>query len=153
MALHVSPVQTIPEALAIAEVRNTGIEFMTHNGELITPEAQETWFTQAYQLAKSNGQTHAFIGREASTPVAYGLVNHLDGDYWLTGVVVPEAQGKGYGRILFQHLGNFTLNALSADRVLLDVLNTNERAKKLYTSLGYKAISFDRRTTVMELQR
>lgn len=149
--MHVRPMETLGDALAIAEVRNTGSHFMTHDQELIQPSDQARWFLQTYQLATTRGDTYAFIGREDTEPVAYGLVNRLHDSYWLTGVITPESQGKGYGRALFEHLGQFVLGSLDENHVMLDVLSDNTRAVNLYKSLGYVPIKQQAGLITMEL--
>ena len=140
------------DALEIAQVRNTGSEFMTHDKEVITPDEQQKWFLKYYQIAERIGDTYAFIGRLGAIPVAYGLANRKDDAYYLTGVIAPEAQGNGYGRQLFTHLRDFVLDELGQDRVMLDVLSTNERARQLYASLGFEALNHGQ-LVVMECRR
>lgn len=148
--LELAPVVTLEEAQAIARVRNTGADMMTQSTQVITPEVQAEWFANYYELAKSKGQTHAFLGRVDGEEAAYGLVNKIGDAYWLTGVVKPEFQGHGHGRELFSFLRDFTVVELQQPVVLLDVLNSNERAANLYKSLGFEALQVGENVTVME---
>ena len=61
--LQIRPIQDMRDALEIAQVRNTGSEFMTHDKEVITPDEQQKWFLKYYQIAERIGDTYAFIGR------------------------------------------------------------------------------------------
>lgn len=139
-ALFLRPVQRAEQAQEIAVVRNSGRQFMTKDKFEISPERQAQWFSHTYLPEHAAGRLHAFVGYDGAEAVAYGLVKVDDaGEYWLTGVVAPQAQGKGYGKELFTFLTDFAL--YRADHVMLDVLKSNEKAHKLYLHLGYLPVS------------
>lgn len=150
--LEIAPVETLDEAQAIARVRNTGADMMTQSRQLISPTDQAEWFTGYYELAKSRGDTYAFLGSVDGQEAAYGLINRIGRGHWLTGVIVPEFQGQGHGRELFTFLRDYTVSDLEQPVVLLDVLNTNHRAMNLYKSLGFEAAQIGSHVTVMEYQ-
>jgi ribosomal protein S18 acetylase RimI-like enzyme len=145
--MKVKAIENQAEALQIAQIRNTGVDNMTHDTQHIWPSEQVRWYRQTYGPANEQGAMTAYIGHELYMPVAYGMIKNDEDSSWLTGVVTPDAQGKGYGRQLFEHLV-----AEAPQRVMLDVLNTNERAIILYKSLGFTAIETDGRVTVMVLK-
>lgn len=136
--LVIKPVETMDEALAIAEIRNTGREYMTHDQHEINEIEQAAWFTRTYQEAHRRGDMHAFIGSVGHVAAAYGMVQRKSGDYWLTGVVAPEQRGKGFGEQLFRFLGEYALTL--DDIVYLDVLERNKGARHLYEKLGYEYV-------------
>ena len=148
----IKPVETRNEALHIAEVRNSGREFMTHDPDYIAPHQQTEWFQRVYLAENLMGRMHAFVGYEGIEPVAYGMARQIDEDYWVSGVVSSEARGKGYGELLFKYLSAYTLTFLS-DRVMLDVLKTNERAIGLYKKLGYTVLTEEADCLVMCLDK
>ena len=134
--LSIKPVETMDEALAIANIRNSGREFMTHDSAEITEIEQAAWFTGPYQEAKNRGDMLALIGSLGHVAAAYGMIQRKAGEYWVTGVVAPEMRGQGLGEQLFRALGEFVL--LKADKVYLDVLERNKGARHLYEKLGYE---------------
>lgn len=149
--MRIEYVETLEQALGMAYVRNTGKEFMTNSRDEITPANQAEWFDNHYLILNAAGICHAFIGYEEGDPMAYGLVNRLDEDFWVTWVISPKYQGSGYGEELFRHLSEFTLDM--APRVMLNVLATNVRAQNLYRKLGYKALTADGDIIVMCLDK
>lgn len=149
--MRIEYVETLDQALDMARVRNSGREYMTHDQHEISPAEQASWFEKHYLPLNVAGYTHGFVGYEESTPIAYGLVNLLDEDYWLTGVIDPDYRGNGYGEYLFRHLSEFTLGM--SPRVMLDVLASNDRAQRLYEKLGYKALHRDGERIVMCLDK
>lgn len=138
MSLFLRPVQRVEQAQEIALVRNSGRDFMTKDQAEISPERQAQWFAHTYVQANHEGRLFAFVGYDGAEAVAYGLVKRDGDDFWLTGVVAPEAQGNGYGRELFKFLTEFALHRAPA--AMLDVLKTNTKAQKLYQSLGYTEV-------------
>lgn len=75
--------------------------------------------------------------READEPVALGVCA-LDGpDAFLYDIVVdPRQRGRGLGRTMLHALLNHA-RSHSARRAVLQVLNTNMHARRLYDSLGF----------------
>ncbi|MGH8249854.1 MAG: GNAT family N-acetyltransferase [Steroidobacteraceae bacterium] len=55
----------------------------------------------------------------------------------LTRVVLKEP-GSGRGRQVCEHVLRYVFDILGAHRLSLDVIETNERAVRLYASLGFK---------------
>ena len=52
--------------------------------------------------------------------------------------IVIKQKGKGYGRTAIKKIKDYCFLKLHCHRLWLDVLDTNERAKKLYQSEGFK---------------
>ena len=55
----------------------------------------------------------------------------------LTRIVMQEP-GRGHGREACEHVMRYVFDVLRAHRLSLDVFETNERAARLYASLGFK---------------
>lgn len=138
MSLFLRPVQRVEQAQEIALIRNSGREFMTKDKDEISPERQAQWFAHTYVGANADGRLFAFVGYDGAEAVAYGLVKQHDGEFWVTGVIAPQAQGKGYGEELFKFLTDFALHR--STHVMLDVLKSNTKAQKLYAKLGYTEV-------------
>ena len=52
--------------------------------------------------------------------------------------VAPERRGKGLGRALFDHAVRFAFTELDVEHLALAVVDTNERAIRLYVSSGFR---------------
>lgn len=151
MSLLLRPVQRLYEAQNIAKVRNTGRQFMTNDQREITEPDQQKWFETVYLPKYATDDMFAICGYEDGVAVAYGLIKHDVTGYWLTGVIKPEHQGKGYGREVFHFLCAWALHR--SESVYLEVLNSNHTALGLYRKLGFQAISSTPRITIMEKKR
>jgi ribosomal protein S18 acetylase RimI-like enzyme len=151
MSLLLRPVQRLYEAFNIAKVRNTGREFMTNDQREITEPEQQKWFEQVYLPAHRNDDMFGICGYKDGVAVAYGLIKRDATGCWVTGVIRPEYQGKGYGREVFEFLCSWAL--LRAPSVYLEVLASNTRAIELYRKLGFQAISSTPRIMIMEKKR
>ncbi|HTR96757.1 MAG TPA: GNAT family N-acetyltransferase [Candidatus Acidoferrales bacterium] len=83
------------------------------------------------------------VSRVASTvdgPVGFVYVAKRDARAWIGGMgVVPEARRAGLGRALMQAAIEGARDA-GADEIVLEVLRPNERARRLYESLGFRTV-------------
>ena len=57
---------------------------------------------------------------------------------WGIYIYEDALRGKGIGSIALEKSIDFAFNSLGLKKIFLDVLNTNEKAKNLYTSKGFK---------------
>lgn len=130
------------------EIRNECREFMTKDSTYITEEKQKEWFNnlnlfdiKMYLMYTSHRETIV-------DAIGYGYCRRDTNETYLTGGLIPQFRGKGYGRLLFSHLReqakSFNLP------ITLEVLNTNIRAENLYKSLGFVQISKNDKVTKME---
>lgn len=149
LELKIELVTDAAQALDMAAVRNTGRKFMTHDKKKITTKDQVEWFHNVY--LKQRYMMFGFVGYYGPKAAAYGLINLIKGDYWLSGAVVPEVKGKGFGRQLFIHLIDFVFNQLAATEVMLDVQEDNVPAQTLYKSLGFEAVDRESDLIIMQL--
>jgi ribosomal protein S18 acetylase RimI-like enzyme len=87
-------------------------------------------------------------------PVAYGMLRGWDEGFETPslGIAVrTHAQRRGYGRLMMGYLRE-TARERSAETVRLRVHRDNERARRLYESLGYQYAGEDRGELVMVIQ-
>ncbi len=86
------------------------------------------------KLAKSND----FFAFYIDSLVGIGLLqkNKIN-----TLVVSPTVQGKGYGKEMLLYLNHMILNERKYDKVLLNVVEQNERAKKFYEKCNFQLIA------------
>lgn len=141
-------VEDINEAQIMRNIRNECREFMTKNTDYISEADQHAWFSQ---LDRANIKMYivyeSFHGVVFS-PVGFGYCRHVDDETYLTGGLLREVRGRGYGRILFQHILNKAKDFNT--KITLEVLNTNIVAQNLYKSLGFVTYYQDDRIMKME---
>lgn len=119
---------TTPDDLeAMRVVRNTCREFMTGNTREIDITAQICWFASL-----DPAETKPFVFRVGGAPIGYGLVRRLNGDWWLSGGLLPPWRGRGYGKRLFAALA-----AVAGKPCWLDVRKDNAAGRRTYEALGF----------------
>lgn len=147
------PVRSLGDAMALRRVRNGVRRFLTRDTSEIGWLRQVRWWW-AYRAAFEDGGVVAWLvcptwGRPA---IGYGLLRRDPGRrWWVTGAIVEGARGYGYGRALFATL---TAAAIARGReAWLEVREDNAPARRLYESLGYRAISVEAGTVTMICRR
>ncbi|WP_230873837.1 GNAT family N-acetyltransferase [Paenibacillus woosongensis] len=83
---------------------------------------------------------HIVIEDQVANLVGYLILAGLDSPHHsieLVRIVIAE-KNKGYGREAIKAILQYVFDGLSAHRVWLDVKEYNERAKQLYSALGFK---------------
>ncbi len=127
------PMHYLLHALDMKTVRNQVREFMTHSTDEISNQAQMRWYRNDYKPAHAKGEMFGFVYYKQKRPIGYGLVTWRHNKFWLSGGIIPEEQGNGYGRALFQFMVDWKV---SGD-LWLDVWASNTKAIRLYKSLGF----------------
>jgi ribosomal protein S18 acetylase RimI-like enzyme len=136
--LHVASPE---QAEVMRVIRNTCREFMTNDRSEISVERQLEWF----QSIKDDPFTVPFLFRPDGfeAPIGYGLlrsVEHkLEARWWLSGGLLPEWRGKGYGKVLFGELARLVHQLKQP--AWLTVWEDNKPAVRTYESLGFVAES------------
>lgn len=143
-----SEVKSVSDAQVLRRIRNECKDFMTRSTEYITEEKQTEWFNA---LDKDNIKLYLmWIAHHgvAFEVVGFGYCKKDESETYLTGGLKESFRGKGYGKNLFSHL--LTEAKSFNTPITLEVLKTNERAKRLYESLGFSELSSDDRVIKME---
>lgn len=126
-------VTTANEAEILRVIRNQCRTFMTRNTDEISAEQQQEWFKTAfkkYELYVAYVIEHGVCIVYAG----YGLIHLNEGEYLLSGGLLPEYRDKGLGSQLFKFLVD---NCNKQLPVRLEVLKTNIRALKTYEKLNF----------------
>jgi [ribosomal protein S18]-alanine N-acetyltransferase len=108
---------------------------------------------EARSIANRRGRDVYAVMADGLRPVAYGMLRGWDEGYSVPslGIAVrTDAQGRGCGRLMMEHLHAEAL-ARGADQVRLRVHPENVRARRLYESMGYVYDGEDRGELVMVL--
>lgn len=141
-------VTTPSEAEILRVIRNQCRTFMTRNTEEISAEQQQEWFKTAYkkyELYIAYAIEHGSIVVDAG----YGLIHLNEGEYLLSGGLVPDYRDKGLGSTLFKFLVD---NCNKQVPIRLEVLKTNTRAFKTYEKLNFKITGENDSVFFMEYQ-
>lgn len=129
-------------------IRNTCRNFMTRQTHEIDSQSQQIWWQK---LDKSVNFTYLLFKSEWGViihPIGYGYIRFENGEILLTGGLIPEERGKGYGKKLFELMINSSKRYNAP--IKLEVLNSNVNAFEMYKKLGFQIISRDDRITKME---
>lgn len=126
-------VTTPSEAEMLRVIRNQCRTFMTRNVDEITPEQQQEWFKTAYKKYELY-IAYAVEHGACIVDAGYGLIHLNEGEYLLSGGLVPEYRDKGLGSTLFKFLVD---NCNKQLPIRLEVLRTNVRALKTYEKLNF----------------
>lgn len=97
------------------------------------------WHASSFEDAlRSDWHTRVLRGDQPGEPVLGYFVAMTAGDdeELLTITVAPEFEGRGYGRLLLNALIEEAI-ARGAERLFLEVRQSNQRAIRLYESAGF----------------
>lgn len=140
---------SVSQAFEMMNIRNEVRHFMTHNTAVIMPEQQAEWYQETYLPARDRGELFGYLVKNEDQTIGYGLISKRDGRWWVSGGLTEAARGQGAGHFLFEQMTLVIHKDLRSEEAWLDVLNTNESARRLYEKLGYTAVMADERLTVM----
>ena len=131
---EIRAVTTFGDAQIMRGIRNQCRDYMTNDTSYIGFFRQARWW---YKV-KSDPDWWLYLLWYNGSPIGYGIIRKKGLLYWVTGGIIEQSRGHGFGRKLFEFLSQVASNGHSA---YLEVLKTNERAYALYKSLGYRVIT------------
>jgi ribosomal protein S18 acetylase RimI-like enzyme len=134
------------DAEILRNVRNQCREFMTRHSDYITQEQQKEWFKDAhkkYELYIVYTVEHGAIIFE----VGFGVIHKCDDCFMLTGGLMPDSRGKGFGKKVFKFLMDQCHKSLP---IKLELLKNNIAAFKTYKNLGFSVVGENDRLIFME---
>ena len=117
----------------LRNVRNQCREFMTRHSDFITEEQQKEWFKDAhkkYELYIAYTVEYGAIIYE----VGFGVIHKCDDCFMLTGGLMPDSRGQGFGKKVFKFLMDQCHKSLP---IRLELLKNNTAAFKTYKKLGF----------------
>ena len=123
----IRPARGLEDAEGMRCVRNECRNFMTRDRAFISIPKQISWWTQ---LPKN---IQPFVVELSSEIVGYGLIMNENSKAWLTGALTESTRGHGCGKRLFSYL----ISKVDKRTPWVEVLDTNVRARALYTKLGF----------------
>lgn len=143
MALVLKPVRDLLDVEAMRVVRNACREYMTRDVEEISSVAQAAWWATLTAGDPVFETWQPYVVYDGATVIGYGILWHGErvndrrfpeshDAWWLTGGLLPQYRGLGYGRWLFERLIE-----LAGVPCWLEVRRDNARARLLYDSFGF----------------
>lgn len=110
------------------------------NLELASPSERDVYF----ERGRTNPNRRRFVifdeCRELIGTVGLRNVDFRSGEATLGIIIRSDAVGKGYGTDTVWTILGYAFDVLELRRVLLDVVETNERARHVYIKLGFKPV-------------
>lgn len=104
----------------------------------VTDKDQEAWFSS---ISLRAGRFWAIACNKASPFIGLVRMDERDTQNRSLRVgldVVPKMRGCGYGTAIYETLLSYSFRELNVHRLWLQVLETNERAIRLYEKLGFR---------------
>lgn len=144
------PVVTLSDAMKLRRIRNEARQFMTRDQKPISRFKQWRW-----HRTQSGNSMWAYL-LCTPEPVGYGLLRcdnkfvsptgdaDWSGRHWVSGAVLAERRGVGFGRRIFEFMTAVGLEhaeqCIHRRQLWLEVWQSNTRARHLYESLGYREV-------------
>ena len=142
------PVKSKEEVESLRNIRNICRNFMTRNTAEISYEQQQKWYDSIDKNVNKLFLLHNVIHGVISSMIGYGYIRVEDGVVLLTGGLVQDERGKGYGSVLFNYLvknsKDFNLP------IKLELLKTNMVDFSVYNKIGFRVIGDDGKIIKME---
>ena len=129
-------------ALLISKTKKTDIDKIVslekdyENAQFIFPNSKD----EHYSYVTDENVEHLLLKSADNEFIGYAILAGLKNtnkSIELRRIVIKE-KGKGFGRMAINELKRHCFERLNCHRLWLDVLETNERAKYLYHSAGFK---------------
>lgn len=131
------------DLIAINQWRNNRelVVSLTSSFRYINLEVDDAWFSSymvnrnnAVRLAIAQKSTNLIVGAVYLLKIDW-IVRSAEFSIWIG---EKEHQGKGVGKFATHSLLSHAFNDLGLNRIYLTLLPGNERARRLYASLGFK---------------
>ena len=131
------PLQTLQQALQVAEIRNASRTFMTNFSGEIAPEEQTVWFAECYLPQNPRNYFLWLLVEDKSEKViGYGALRKTPEGCLVTEALSPEFRGRGFGKILLNQL--LTMPGFEGIDIVADIFIDNEASIRLHSGLGFR---------------
>ncbi|HEX7094521.1 MAG TPA: GNAT family N-acetyltransferase [Acidimicrobiales bacterium] len=139
-------------------IRNACRATMTRDPREISREQQAKWWAEMHRHDPAHTRWRPFLAVERDQAIGFGVVwrgehvtprlpsNEAKEAWWLTGGLLAEHRGNGYGRALFLAL----IGQVEAP-CWLEVRLDNTPARLLYEALGFRVVHVDDDIATMRL--
>lgn len=128
------PLRDIHDAQQMRIVRNLCREWMTNDQHEISETEQHVWWN-TFDRASVRPMLYRLEAGLTAGVIGYGLARFMNARWWLSGGLLPEYRGIGYGKGLFQDLAAY-VHGLGHE-AWLTVFEDNLRARACYSAIGF----------------
>jgi UDP-4-amino-4,6-dideoxy-N-acetyl-beta-L-altrosamine N-acetyltransferase len=112
--------------------------------EMIGMREQKQWFDRLFTNPRARYFVLCTNDIDFVGIVRMDEIDFINRSMRIGGDILPEYQGKGYGKRMFQLLKKYCFDYLNMHRIWLLVLKTNDVALSLYRSAGFIEEGFQR---------
>lgn len=98
------------------------------------------WTADQYLSALDNPNYQCFLFIADGQPIGHCILTDLQSpdDSVLLKRILVYNKGRGYGRLALENILVYAFGVIKANRIWLDVRSFNNRAEKLYQSIGFR---------------
>lgn len=135
--VRIRPIEE-PDLARMVELRaNPDVWMHLGNIGMIGLAQQHHWFAHLHNSATARYYILCSADIDFLGIVRTDEIDVINRSMRIGGDILPEYQGKGYGRKMFALLKTYCFDYLNMHRLWLLVLDTNTRAMALYTKSGF----------------
>lgn len=139
---------TFEDFLQVLAIRNTCCKFMTNHSKPISLEEQHAFFRACLTNPK---KYILYLLKDKKVTIGYGFIKNEENRLLLTGAIVEEFRGQGYGKFLFQVLIEDCKKYKNIP-ICLEVRRSNKKAYGLYKSLGFQESNIEYRDSIIYME-
>lgn len=112
----------------------------------VRPKKEQSFFIETVDAclkeAAEEARWHPVAIYEEEQVVGFAMYGAFgkNPDVWIDRIVIDAVfQGKGYGRQAMEQLMTLVLSQYESRRIYLSIVESNERARRLYEHLGFQS--------------
>lgn len=136
------PVENLSQVLQVRMLRNSCCEYLTNHRKHIGILGQLRWYFRYYRSANNSRKYRLYLGYDdRGLPVGYGALSLEAGELMVTECVAAEYRGRGYGRLILDHL--IGIGTREKRNLVGEIWSTNVRSIALHENAGFKLDSSD----------
>ena len=117
------------------------VDFLGAPYRYIGPEVDEAWFDKYLEMRSSTIRCVTYDTQNADTPLCLTSLSNID---WVNRTATLQiqvgneaARGKGVGSFSMKQMLKHGFNDMGLHRIELEVLESNDRARRLYEKSGF----------------
>ncbi len=131
------PVETLTQALQVRRLRNACREYLTNCQDHIGFFQQLLWYFRTYRPALRDQTYRLFlIFDKHDLPVGYGALALKEDELKVTECVAPEYRGRGFGRMILNHL--IDIAAQEKRDLVAEIFTANLRSIALHEKARFR---------------
>ena len=134
--VRIRPIEEADLSLMVELRAEPSVWMNLGNIEIIGLREQKHWFDSLLANPKARYYVLCSAKVDFIGIVRTDEIDYINRSIRVGGDILPEFQGQGYGARMFQLLKKYCFDYLNMNRIWLLVLETNEKALRLYRRAG-----------------